>query len=140
MRRAVPVVLAILPVAGAGCAAGATPREAEASAAAKLARVGLEVVTDEEARVPPADRGRWIACRVIPGFREPPAPEHPAGYLIASVGRQAGMTRRDMERAIAAWKEGERLILTIRRNPYFPGEPDWYEVNVPVILPRTPEP
>jgi hypothetical protein len=139
-RGLVPCLAAALLAAAAGCAGAPTPRAARESTTVKLARVGLEVLPDEEAGVPAADRTRWIPVRVVAGFPQPPVPEHAAGYLITSVGRRAGLTRRDMEMEIAEWEEGKRLVLTIRRNPHLAAEPDWYEVNVPVVLPPAPTP
>ena len=130
--------LAVLVVAAGGCTSAPPPVEVKASAASKLARVGLEVVSDESAGMPPADRLKWIPCRVVSGFPQPPVPDHVDGYLITSIGRRAGLTRRDMEKEIAAWKDGERLVFTIVRNPYLAAESGWYEVNVPVKLPESP--
>jgi hypothetical protein len=110
--------------------------EARASAA-QTGPGGLEVVSDAAA-MPPADWVQWIPCRVGPGFPRPPVPEHVDGYLITNIDRSTGLTRRDMEKKIAAWKEGERLIFTIVRNPYLAAEPEAYDVNVPVKLPASP--
>src|SRR5262245_14233815 len=51
--------------AGAAGCAGPSPREAE-PVSRKLARVGLELESEEQARVPSAERGRWVPVRVIP--------------------------------------------------------------------------
>jgi hypothetical protein len=138
MRRLLLLGVTFLLAPAGGCKSGPTPIEARASATAKLAQVGLEVVSDDAAGMPPAERLRWIPCRVVPGFPRPPVPDHVDGYLITNIDRSTGLTRRDMESKIAAWKEGDRLIFTIVRNPYLAAEPGWYEVNVPVKLPAPP--
>jgi hypothetical protein len=132
-----PVRSAILAVAvgwlAAGCAGpgrgGRTGVERD-----RLARVGLRVVSEDEALLPDAERGRCIPCRVITGFPLPPVPPDPAGYLIVGVNREPAATKQEILEALRAWDPGETLYLKIRRNPYLQDEPFLYEVDVPVRL------
>jgi hypothetical protein len=101
---------------------------------AKLRRVGLELVTDAEAFVPPSERGRCLPCRVLAGFPAPALPEHPAGYLITGVeGKAAGA--RAILKALEEWKPGETLELMVRRNPYADAGPESWDARVLLKLP-----
>ena len=131
-RRARLLSLAVALVV-AGCA-GTSPYRLDA-VREKLARVGLDTLSEEEAYVPASEHGRSIPCRVIAGFEGPPVPAHPAGYLITGVDRGRETTRAGILEALAAWAPGETLTLTLRRNRYLDDEAAWYEVEVPVRLP-----
>ena len=101
---------------------------------AKLRRVGLELVTDAQALVPPAERGRCVPCRVVPGFPSPALPEHPAGYLIDGVdGKAAGA--ETILKALEDWRPGETLELKVRRNPYADAGPESWDARVLLKLP-----
>ncbi len=123
-----------LVLGGAGCGGrpffgGPPPHPGE-----KLARVGLKIVSEREALIPPADRGKYLPCRVLPGFPDPALPDHPAGYLILGAGARSSPGKKEILRALSDWKAGEFLSLTVRRNPYLSGG-DWYEVKVSLRLP-----
>jgi hypothetical protein len=112
-----------------GCATSPTE-----SVDAKLRRVGLELVTDAEALVPPAERGRYVPCRVLPRFPSPALPEHPAGYLIDGVqGKAAGAEA--IWKALEDWRPGETLELKVRRNPYADSGPESWDARVLLKLP-----
>ncbi len=101
---------------------------------AKLHRVGLEIVTDAQAQVPPAERGRYVPCRVLPGYPSPALPEHPAGYLIDGVaGKAAGADA--IWKALEDWRPGETLELKVRRNPYADAGPESWDARVLLKLP-----
>ena len=109
--------------------------EARASVESKLARVGLELITEREAGIPETELGRYVPCRVLDGVSAPLAAD-PAGYLIVGFdGRLADDASRILA-ALATWQVGETISLWVRRNPFLAGEPDWWEVNsLPVTLP-----
>lgn len=102
----------------------------------KLARVGLELITESEAAIPESERGRWVPCRVRErGASRSVLPADPAGYLIVGFDGQlandAGRIREFLER----WQEGETISLWVRRNPFLAAYPDWWEMNsLPVTL------
>jgi len=127
LRASGPVLVAIsafLP----GCGAPA-PAE-RSSLRARLARVGLELLSEDEARLPSEARGRYLPCRVVPGFRPPPLEEHPAGYLIVGVDGHPAPDARAILTALEGWAPGRPLSLTIRRNPYLLAEAEWWEAEV----------
>ena len=99
-------------------------------------RVGFRLISEEEAGIPRAERGRYLPCRVIPDFPRPPVSAYPAGYLIVGVNRSPAQNRREILNALIAWEPGQILYLAVRRNPYLIGEPEWYEVEVPARLPE----
>jgi len=101
----------------------------------KLARVGLELVSENQAGIPPDRRGRYLPCRVIPGFRGPALAPHPAGYLMVGVRGNRSVDAAGIRAALAAWRPGETLNLTIRRNPYRLDSTEWWESEVILRLP-----
>ena len=111
-----------------GCSAPAPA--GPASLSARLARVGLELLSEDEARLPPPERGRYVPCRVIPGFPRPPLPEHPAGYLIVGMNGGPAPDAKAILRVLAEWTPGQPLLLTVRRNPYLQAEAEWWEAEV----------
>ena len=101
----------------------------------KLARVGLELITERDAAIPRDELGRYVPCRVRAGAAAPLPPD-PAGYLIVGFDRQLADDASTILAALDRWRVGETLSLWVRRNPYLAAEPDWWEVNdLPVKLP-----
>jgi len=104
----------------------------------KLARVGLELVGEEEARVPAPERGRLVPCRTISGAAHPALPHHPAGYLLVKVlgapGGDGGGEKAILE-ALESWRPGQTLLLRVRRNPYTMEGTEWWEADVKLRLP-----
>lgn len=107
-----------------------------ADVAGKLARVGIEVISEDEAHLPANERGRYIPCRVIPGFRRAALEEHPAGYLLVGVGDSGTGDAGAIRQALAAWKPGEFLEITVRRNPHLSAASVWWERDVKLYLPK----
>jgi len=105
---------------------------------AKLARVGLELVSEEEAGVPAVERGRYLPCQVIEGFPETALPPHPAGYLFVGVDRQP-CAADEITQALREWAPGETRTFTVRRNPYLLPQTVWWEYDVHLHLPSGPE-
>lgn len=142
MRIAIAWALAALwgVLSLAGCAsrpaAPVVPGIRAEGISSRLARVGLELITEEEAQIPRQERGRSLAVRVIPGFPEPALPPHPAGYLIVGLNRELVRDSAPLEEALRAWSPGRPLRLTVRRNPYLQVEPGWWEAEVELRLPR----
>ena len=101
-----------------------------------LARIGLVCITEEEAHIPPEDRGKFVPCRVRPDCLQSPVPPHPAGYLIVGINKERGAGAAQLRRQLAAWKPGETLVLGIQRNPYLQDVPAWYEIEVKVRQPE----
>jgi S1-C subfamily serine protease len=123
--------LAAAVVLGGGCASAG---KGVADPGAKLRQVGLEAVSAAEARLPPGEAERFLPCRVIPGFPNPPVPEHPAGYLIVAVEGRPAASREEILAALGALQPGEWLKLTFRRNPHVGAPAEWYEMDVPVRI------
>ena len=116
-----------------GCAGTRTaPRPDER---ATLSRVGLVLLPEDEALIPPEDRGKYLPCRVKRDYPQPPVPPHPAGYLIVGINKVRGAGAAHLREKLAAWESGEVLVLGIRRNPYRQDAPAWYEIEVKVRLP-----
>ena len=126
----------LLSCALGGCAG--TGSSARSGAAEKLARIGLEILADEEAGIPAPERGRFIPCRVLPGRPDAALEDHPAGYLLVGVEGQGagGRGAEAILRALAAWEPGEDLPLIIRRNPYLDTGSEWWERTVRLRLPN----
>jgi len=101
---------------------------------AKLRRVGLEIVTDADAQVPPAERGRYVPCRVLPGYPSPALPVHPAGYLITGVEGKAAGAEVTLK-ALEDWRPGDILVLRVRRNPFADAGPESWDARVLLKLP-----
>jgi hypothetical protein len=116
-----------------GCATA--PRRSPGSVSDKLARAGLELVSENQAGIPPDRRGRYLPCRVIPGSRSPALAPHPAGYLMVGVRGKRSVDASVIRAALAAWGPGETLHLTIRRNPYRLDAAEWWESEVSLRLP-----
>ena len=120
-----------------GCASfGESP---DISLEEKLARVGLERISEEAARIPPTARGHYVACQVLDGGSYPkPLPPHPAGYLLVGVTDSSDETASATLEALTAWSPGEFLTLRVRRNPYHPEAvgSEWWEKNVTMVLPE----
>jgi S1-C subfamily serine protease len=134
MRAYRPLIASsILALLGPGC--GSTPLSAPQTARERLLGVGIELVSESEARVPPAETGRCLPIRVIPGFQRPVLPDHPAGYLIVGVERRAAVDAEEILRAVAAARPGEPLELTVRRNPYVEAGSEWWEAELTVKFP-----
>ena len=139
MRRPIPnplttsIFATFLVLSTAGCASGPaelrTPRD-------KLARVGLEIVSSADALLTPNEASRFIACRVIPGAKNPALPLHPAGYLIVGCDRALVSDIASLWQAIADWRPGERIHLIVRRNPHTGDEAEWWESDVEWLLPE----
>jgi hypothetical protein len=124
--------LALAALAAAGGCAGPDGAGAPGSSSGwsrGLLELGLEPLGEEEARIPAAERGRYVPCRVIPGFPAPALEPHPAGYLIAGAG-DALLDASATRRALAAWSPGETLVLKVRRNPYAQPDAEWWEAEV----------
>ena len=103
---------------------GCAPREPapDVSLEEKLARVGLERISEQAAWVPPIARGRYVPCRVIDGGSSPgPLPPHPAGYLLVGVTDSGDGTASATLEALAAWSPGKFLTLTVRPIIIIPG-------------------
>ena len=124
MRTAWLLLPALLPACS-----GPAPAE-KAPLSARLARVGLQLVSEEDAGVPPSERGRYLPCRVVHGFPRPPLEDHPAGYLIVEVGGYPAADRRAILRALDDWTPGQPLRLRVQRNPYRLAEAEWWEAWV----------
>lgn len=107
----------------------------EASVKSKLARVGLELISEREAGLPESELGRYIPCRVLAGASSSPLAADPAGYLIVGFdGEEAGDAGKILA-VFERWRVGETLFLRVRRNPYLAVEPGWWEVHtLPVTL------
>jgi hypothetical protein len=118
--------------AGPGAASSPGARE-------KLSRLGLELVSEKEAAIPAQEAGRYVPCRVIPGFPRPALDPHPAGYLIVGVDRRPAPNAEAILQAVAGWGPGETLVLTVRRNPYVEGGSGWWEADVVMKLQPAPE-
>jgi len=131
-RRTAALGIALL--FAAGCAT-ARARSGE-TVSAKLARVGLELVGEREAGIPADRLGRYVPCRVIPGFRRPSLPPHPAGYLLVGVRGQGSEDAEVIRAALEAWRPGEVLHLMVRRNPYRLDSTQWWESEVALWLPE----
>lgn len=114
----------VLPCLAAGCAT------AEVGWREKLRGFGLEPLSDEEARLPPAERGRFVACRVIAGRAGAVLEAHPAGYLLVGVGRAPAADAEAIRRALEDWRPGEKLVVRVRRNPHLAAEAEWWEYDV----------
>lgn len=105
----------------------------------KLARLGLELISENEALIPAELAGHFVPVRVISGFVRPALEPHPAGYLMVGVNRRPGANADAILCALTQWSPGETLVLTIRRNPYLQGvggEPGWWEADVKLRLPN----
>jgi len=121
-------LFAIAVISLAGCGA---PMPAERNSLSyRLAKVGLELLSEDQAQLPPAERGRYVPCRVIPGFPRPPLEEHPAGYLIVGVDGQPAPSAQAILTALEAWWPGRQISLKVRRNPYLLAEAEWWEADV----------
>ena len=143
-RRAWVGVAGLLLIAGvSGCVGGAPTGSAgaaggvvDATARAHLKRVGLEVIDDDAALIPEAERGHYIPVIVIEGFPSPALPPDPAGYLLVRLRDAPNGDRSKVEQALKRWKPGETIDLVVRRNPYYPTEPEWWEADVKLRMPR----
>ena len=102
----------------------------------KLALVGLEMITEEEALIPAREAGRYVPVRVNSSFPRPALEPHPAGYLIVGVNRRPAADVDAISQALSQWRPGETLVLTVRRNPYLQGETDWWEADVQLRYPE----
>ena len=100
----------------------------------KLARVGLELLSEGEAGIPERESGRYVPCRVRADFPRPALPPHPAGYLFVGVDGAARDAKRILE-ALKAWRPGETIRLTVRRNPFLEPRAEWWEYEVHLRLP-----
>jgi S1-C subfamily serine protease len=106
----------------------------ETAVRSKLARVGLELVTERDAAIPERESGRYVPCRVLAGSSAPLAPD-PAGYLIVGFDGQLADDASKILLALDHWRVGETISLWVRRNPFLAAEPGWWEVNdLPVTL------
>lgn len=99
----------------------------------KLAVAGLELMDESVARVPAAQRGRYLPCRVMSGVSGAALEPHPAGYLIVGVNGREASRSGDILEAIERWREDVPLRLWVRRNPFTSTAPEWWEGDV--ILP-----
>ena len=93
----------------------------------KLAVVGLQLITEEEAAIPRSERGKFIPCRVRANFPNPALPPHDAGYLIVGLAGKQSTDKAALLAAMAGWKPGETLRVRVRRNPYLDDEAEWWE-------------
>ncbi len=104
------------------------------SVQSKLARLGLELITERDAGIPERERGRYVPCRVLAGSSAPLAPD-PAGYLIVGFDGQLADDASKILVVLDRWRVGETISLWVRRNPFLAAEPDWWEVNdLPVTM------
>ncbi len=138
--RVLLVVWALL-ASSLGCSLGcplgcAAPRSLEpAELRARLAKLGLAIIDEEEAFIPAAERGRAVPCRTIPGFRRPVLPEHPAGYLIIGVAGRRIESAPEILAAMSRWPPGEKIEVLVRRNPYLLQEPESWDAEVQLWVP-----
>ncbi len=111
------------------------PRSSAAtSVQSKLARVGLELITERDAGIPARELGRYVPCRVLAGSSAPLAPD-PAGYLIVGFGGRLADDASKILVVLDRWRVGETISLWVRRNPFLAAEPDWWEVtDLPVTM------
>ena len=119
-----------------GCAFSTAPGAAQRveSVESKLARVGLELVSEREAGIPEKEWGRYVPCRTIASGA--PLPEDPAGYLIVGFEGQLSGDASEILAALRDWQKGQTISLWVRRNHYLSADPDWWEVDkLPVNLP-----
>ncbi len=113
---------------------GRSRSSAAMSVQSKLARVGLELITERDAGIPARESGRYVPCRVLVGSSAPLAPD-PAGYLIVGFGGQLADDASKILVVLDRWQVGETISLWVRRNPFLAAEPDWWEVNdLPVTM------
>ena len=124
MRTAWLLLPGLLPA----CSAPSPAEKAPLSA--RLARVGLQLVSEDDAGVPASERGRYLPCRVIPRFPRPPLEDHPAGYLIVGVDGRPAPDSRTILRALENWTPGQPLRLTVWRNPYLLAESEFWQADV----------
>lgn len=117
----------------AGCAGRSTLEPL--SLHAKLAQVGLEPLSEQEAQIPPSERGHFVPVRVLAGFPIPALPRHPAGYLLVGIDGRVTKSADVIRDALRAWKPGEVLKVTARRNPYRLPATEWWEVELDLLSP-----
>ncbi len=104
------------------------------SVASKLARVGLELVSQRQAGIPEMEWGKYVPCRTLASGS--PLPEDPAGYLIVGFGGRLSGDAGEILAALREWQKGQTISLWVRRNHYLSVNPDWWEVvKLPVSLP-----
>lgn len=104
------------------------------SVQSKLARVGLELITERDAGIPARESGRYVPCRVLAGSSAPLDPD-PAGYLIVGFNGQLADDASKILVVLDRWRVGETISLWVRRNPFLAAEPGWWEVNdLPVTM------
>jgi hypothetical protein len=111
------------------------PRNDRQAARRNLAILGIELLDEEAALLPEAERGRSVPCRSAPGFRPPPLPPHPAGYLITGIEGGPERDSAAILRALASLEPGETLRVIVRRNPYLGAGTDWWEARVELRMP-----
>jgi hypothetical protein len=100
-----------------------------------LERVGLEPLSEEDARIPLDERGRYIPCRVMPGYPTPALPPHRAGYLLVAVQGAAEEDAEAMMDALNAWRPGTFIKVKARRNHYCGAPWEWWEKVVVIWQP-----
>ena len=119
-----------------GCVQPPAAIDGGASVEAKLARVGLELISEHQAGVPAKERGRYVPCRALAGSQVALLPPDPAGYLIVGFDGQLAGDADKILSVLRQWQKGETISFWVRRNPYVSGDPDWWEVNsLPARLP-----
>jgi hypothetical protein len=114
-----------VPLALAGCASRTLQQ--------KLSDAGLQLVDEAAARVPAAERGLYVPCRVLPGRAKAALEPHPDGYLIVGFDRRRSTSTSEIVQALEHWREDEPLRLWVRRNPYGGTSTEWWEGDV--VLP-----
>ena len=124
-RRAPLLAALIVSLTFAGCAARTMQQ--------KLADAGLQLVDEATARVPAAERGLYVPCRVLPGRAEAALAHHPDGYLIVGVERRKATSAGEIVQALERWREDEPLRLWVRRNPFGGTTTEWWEGDL--VLP-----
>ena len=96
----------------------------------RLARLGLEIVTDASQTSDAA-----VRVAVKPGAEQPALVPHPAGYSIIAAGDPPRPGRGEILRAIERAEPGSRLRLVVRREPALPSDPDFWELKLTVVVP-----
>ena len=102
----------------------------------KLAKVGIQLVSEDEALLPAGERGRYLPCRGVPGVPGAALDTHPAGYLLVGVVGEATDDAAAIREALRSWSPGEVLVLRVRRNPHRSPASEWWERDVRMVYPE----
>ncbi|MCA8960034.1 MAG: hypothetical protein KDC38_05955 [Planctomycetes bacterium] len=102
----------------------------------KLRRVGLDLLTADQARLPDDERGRYVAVRTLPEFESPALPHHPSGYLFVAIDDRPVEDSSEVFALLRDWEVDRPVTLTARLNPNLAIDVEWWEVHVKLALPR----